>query len=107
MHHCLYEDNFVVYLARNEGANRILSDVFNQVRVTHKDNGAGPIAHNNSHKGFFSVEHATSKGFDKLYFPVSTGLIIENTFSQKNCCQSPYTHSCRYGLVTKPSRHVR
>ena len=55
MHHCLYEDNFVVYLAHNEGANRILSDVFNQVRVTHKDNGAGPITHDNSHKGFFSV----------------------------------------------------
>ena len=43
MHHCHYEDNFVVYLACNEGANRIASDPFNQVRVTHKDSGAGPI----------------------------------------------------------------
>ena len=96
MHHCLYDDSFVVCLDCNEGANWIPSDPFNQVRVTHKNNGVGLITHNNSHKGFFSVEHVESKGFEKLHLPISTGLIIENTFSQKNCCQPPYAISCRW-----------
>lgn len=81
----------LVYLGCNEGANRIPSDLFNQVRRTHRDSGADPIAHNNSHKGFFSVEHAASKGLDELYLPVSTALIIENTFSPKKLSVSLYT----------------
>lgn len=83
MHHCLYDDSFVVY---NEGANKIPRDPFNQVRATPENSGAGPLAHNNSSKGFSSVEHVESMGFGKLHLPISIELVIEDTFSQKNRC---------------------